>query len=105
KNGDEVRVGSSIFVFAEDDGAESGDDQAWIEDFSTTMVLRQEDAVYREPSRDINLISTGERAIRDLSCLLKIGEVISSGGNLSELATNLLRTIARALPVESAAII
>ena len=106
--GDRVGIGESQFIFRMSDrGSEASGTVELNEDQITgkTVRLRREDAVYLTPeSVDAKGVSTARQA-RDLQALLRVSQVINSGGNLTELAKRLLALILDLVPADRAALL
>jgi len=106
KSGDQVKVGGSVFLFVEGDGAprpapvavelEAGDTMA-----ATTVLLKAEDALYLQ---NRPLPETG-RTVRNLEILLEIGSAVASIRGLEALQRKLLQLIFEVIPAERGAIL
>jgi transcriptional regulator with GAF, ATPase, and Fis domain len=115
EHGDEIKAGDSLFVFLQDDPAWKGID-ASPERFDveldqgqikagSTLLLRNEDALYLSPERAVAAMKPGERALADLETLLRISATIREVRELDALATQLLASIGEIIPSDHAAVL
>ncbi len=107
ESGDEIKIGSSLFVFVlpqtdptpnassvEFDKTETG--------AGSTIILRKQDARYL---RDIAKIKPTARMVRDLDALLRISKAVNSVRGLAALEKQVLELIFEVAPADRAAIL
>jgi transcriptional regulator with GAF, ATPase, and Fis domain len=107
-HGDQVRVGSSVFVFhGSPDEALPGSGSLRLDNSATpsgpTVILRKENAVYLQPSQ-VGLPSSA-RTVRDLNALLNFSRTLSSVQDLATLQQKVLDAIFEAAPADRAAVL
>jgi len=110
QHGDKIAAGHSLFVFlledllpARPDGPVELDDGQLTT--ASALVLRTEDALYLTPEKAVAATKRGERAVRDLETLLRIGMAIREIRELNALEEQLLASIGNAIPAEHLAIL
>ena len=107
ESGDEIKVGSSLFVFVlpestpapnassvEFDQTETG--------AGSTIILRKQDARYL---RDLEKIKPTTRMVRDVDVLLRISKAVNSVRGLAALEKQVLELIVEVTPADRAAIL
>jgi Nif-specific regulatory protein len=104
-DGDQITAGQSLFLFACGEAAEPAGgvveiDRGGINPLSTVM-LKQEDAIYLRPQEVPEIPSAG----KNLRALLAIGSVVSSIRGLEALERKLLEAIFEVIPAERGAIL
>lgn len=108
KNGDQVAVGDSIFVFLVKEEADELDtDRVEFDESLThaTAQFRAQDLVYLHPDRVLKEIPASSRVARNLSALLKISNLVHAIRNLNELQNQILNSIFEVVPAERGAIL
>ncbi len=115
KHGDEIRTGSSLFVFLQENTFREPRDArpmvAAVEldegqiQTGVTLLLRREDAVYLAPEKASAMAACDKRTLLGLETLLRISAAIREVRDLEALATRLLESIAQAIPAEHGAIL
>ena len=106
QNGDEIKVGSSVFRFVVEQESESTSEELEIGEAPTsTIVLRKEDAVYLKATEVISALPTTPRTVRDLNALLRISHVVNSVSGLQALQRQILESILEVIPADRAAIL
>ena len=107
-SGDEIKVGSSLFVFVLPEVEQAQSASASVEFDKTdtgagsTIILRKQDARYL---RDIDQLKPTGRMVRDLNALLRIAKTVSSVRGLEALEKQVLELIFEVSPAERAAIL
>ena len=107
-DGDQIRIGKSIFVF-QGLAQESSTDSASLRLDSAptptgaTMVLRKQDAIYLQPARRI--LDATECTIRDLNVLLNFSNSLNSVHGLAALQQRVLDAVLEISPADRAAIL
>ena len=106
--GDEIKIGSSVFLFSLPDAATpeslsssveySGEDAAG----GSTIILRKQDALYL---RDLERLAPTDRMVRDLNVLLRISKAVNSVRGLEALEKQLLESMFEIAPADRAAIL
>jgi transcriptional regulator with GAF, ATPase, and Fis domain len=114
-HGDQIRAGHLLFVFLQGDPSPDEPDAAPVGagveldegqiTSGSTVLLRTEDAMYLAPGKAVAAIKRGERALRDLETLLRIGTAIREVRDLEALETRLLRLTGETIPAERGAIL
>src|SRR5436190_6949663 len=104
-DGDQITAGQSLFLFASSAAGEAGAgvvelDRGGINPMSTVM-LKQEDAIYLRPGE----VPEIPGAAKNLRALLAIGSVVSSIRGLEALERKLLEAIFDVIPAERGAIL
>ncbi len=107
-HGDQVRVGSSVFVFhGSPDEALPGSGSLRLDNSATpsgpTVILRKENAVYLQPSQAG--LPSSARTVRDLNALLNFSRTLSSVQDLATLQQKVLDAIFEAAPADRAAVL
>jgi transcriptional regulator with GAF, ATPase, and Fis domain len=107
-HGDQVRVGSSVFVFhGSPDEALPGSSSLRLDNSATpsapTVILRKENAVYLQPSQAG--LPSSARTVRDLNALLNFSRTLSSVQDLATLQQKVLDAIFEAAPADRAAVL
>src|SRR3984957_10577078 len=107
-SGDEIKVGSSLFVFVVPE-VEKGKDASTSVEFNkadtgggSTVILRKQDARYL---RDLVDIRTSSRTLADLNALLRISKAVNSVRGLEALERQVLESILEVAPADRAAIL
>ena len=107
KHGDQITVGSVLFLFMEDE-VEAGERKSAVE-FSddelvkhSTIRLEKKDAIYFKPGV---ALPAEARIARDLEALLKLSTSLSKLRELTGLQRVLLESVLNAIPVERGAIL
>ena len=106
--GDEIKVGISRFLFHLGEITETISALAAASDAALageTMLLRREDAVYRDSEHVVAAVSPAGRMARNLKALLQTGEALSSIRGLEPLARRLLEVVAEVIPARHGAIL
>jgi transcriptional regulator with GAF, ATPase, and Fis domain len=107
-HGDQVTVGSSVFVFLSEEQTANQPSSVELDEStqanSATTRLRREDLRYLQPEALAALPPT-ERIARDLQTLLKISSAIGSIDNVESLQWQLLGMIFDVVPAERGAIL
>ncbi len=111
-SGDEIKIGSSLFVFvlskaeAEKDVSTSVEFERTDAGAGSTIILRKQDARYL---RDLEKISfengKSNRTVRDLDVLLRISKAVNSVRGLEVLEKKILESIFEVAPADRAAIL
>src|SRR5690242_11572222 len=100
-SGDEIKIGSSVFIFVVPD-AEGSKEVSTSVEFSptdpgggSTIVLRKQDARYLRDLENIPLENSraASRTVRDLNALLRISKAVNSVRGLEALEKQLLDSI------------
>ena len=107
-HGDQVRVGSSVFVFhGSPDEALPGSSSLRLDNSATpsgpTVILRKENAVYLQPSQAG--LPSSARTVRDLNALLNFSRTLSSVQDLATLQQEVLDAIFEVAPADRAAVL
>ncbi|MGC2323797.1 MAG: sigma 54-interacting transcriptional regulator [Terriglobales bacterium] len=107
-HGDQVRVGSSVFVFhGSPDEALPGSGSLRLDNSATpsgpTVILRKENAVYLQLSQAG--LPSSARTVRDLNALLNFSRTLSSVQDLATLQQKVLDAIFEAAPADRAAVL
>ena len=107
-HGDQVRVGSSVFVFhGSPDEALPGSSSLRLDNSATpsgpTVILRKENAVYLQPSQAG--LPSSARTVRDLNALLNFSRTLSSVQDLATLQQKVLDAIFEVAPADRAAVL
>ena len=79
EHGDQIRVGTSVFLFLNVRGPKDSDAVAFEEGLliaRSTAILRQEDSIYLTPGARIEADASSERSARDLKVLFHIIGVV-----------------------------
>jgi transcriptional regulator with GAF, ATPase, and Fis domain len=95
-NGDQLKVGESVFVFlcSAEDRPGRAPAAGIVQDATETLVLRPEDSVYLHREK----LAHGERAARDLAALLRINTEIAQVRDPESLRDRLAELVREALP-------
>ncbi|MBV8728805.1 MAG: FHA domain-containing protein, partial [Acidobacteriia bacterium] len=105
-HGDEIRLGSSIFVYH---GPESASEALRMRFADTpsgsTIVLRKEDAVYLRSGQSTAPLPATGRTVHDLDVLLQFSMALNSIASMDELGHRVLEAVAEAVPAERAALL
>jgi transcriptional regulator with GAF, ATPase, and Fis domain len=107
--GDQIRVGDSIFVF-QAAGREHTSDNASLQLDATpapgaaTVILRKTDALYLQPQRPGGLPATA-KTVRDLNVLLDFSRTLNSVRGLAALQEKVLEAVLEIVPADQAAIL
>ena len=108
-HGDQVRVGSSIFVFhgphEEATPSSSLRLQASVAPGGPTVILRKEDAVYLQPPPSGASLPTSARMVRDLNVLLNFSRTLSSVHDVATLQQKVLDAVFEVAPADRAAVL
>jgi FHA domain len=110
EHGDEIRVGRSVFLFIVD-GRRTPQRSADVELdeggalCGDTVVLRREDAAYRQPEAMVDAAARSERAARSLKTILRVFRDLSSTSGLTDLQHCVMETIFAATPAQRGAIL
>ena len=107
-HGDQVRVGSSVFVFhGSPDEALPGSSSLRLDNSATpsgpTVILRKENAVYLQPSQAG--LPSSARTVRDLNALLNFSRTLSSVQDLATLQQKVVDAIFEVAPADRAAVL
>ena len=108
-DGDQIRVGKSIFVFRGPAQERAGDGTSVELDSAptptgATMVLRRQDAIYLQPSR-LRVLDATERTVRDLNVLLNFSRSLNSVHGLAALQQKVLDAVLEISPADRAAVL
>ena len=106
--GDEIQVGATRFLFHLGEISETISAIAAVDGGPVggeTLLLRREDAVYRDSEHVIAALSPAGRMARNLKALLETGEAISSIRGLEPLARRLLEIAAEVIPARHGALL
>jgi Nif-specific regulatory protein len=107
QSGDEIKVGTSLFVFVlpETEGGELSSsvefDQADT-GAASTIILRKQDARYL---RDLEKIPATGRTVRDMNALLRVSKTTNTVRGLAALQKQILELVLEVAPAERAAIL
>jgi Nif-specific regulatory protein len=107
-SGDEIKIGSSLFVFVLPETEAAKDVSTSVEFDKTdpgggsTIVLRKQDARYL---RDLIDIKASGRILADLNALLRISKAVNSVRGLEALEKQILESIFEVAPADRAAIL
>jgi Nif-specific regulatory protein len=108
-HGDQVRVGSSIFVFhgphEEATASSSLRLEASVTPGGPTVVLRKENAVYLQPPPSGTNLAGSGRMVRDLNVLLNFSRTLSSVHDVATLQQKVLDAVFEVAPADRAAIL
>jgi transcriptional regulator with GAF, ATPase, and Fis domain len=106
KHGDEIRVGSSIFIYRSPDSDTAGVRMSFSDTpGGSTVVLRKEDSLYLRPaSSNIPLQPTG-RTVHDLNVLLEFSVALNSIREIEALGRRVLEAVAEAVTANRAALL
>jgi len=107
ESGDEIKIGSSLFVFVLPDStptpnASSVEFDQTATGAGSTIILRKQDARYL---RDLEKIKPTTRMVRDLDVLLRISKIVNSVRGLTALEKQVLELIFEVAPADRAAIL
>jgi Nif-specific regulatory protein len=107
ESGDEIKIGSSLFVFVLPDStptpnASSVEFDQTETGAGSTIILRKQDARYL---RDLEKIKPTTRMVRDLDVLLRISKIVNSVRGLAALEKQVLELIFEVAPADRAAIL
>ena len=107
ESGDEIKVGSSLFVFVlpsstPTPNASSVEFDQTDTGAGSTIILRKQDARYL---RDLEKIKPSARMVRDLDVLLRISKAVNSVRGLTALEKQVLELIFEVAPADRAAIL
>jgi len=107
ESGDEIKIGSSLFVFVMPDStptpnASSVEFDQTETGAGSTIILRKQDARYL---RDLEKIKPTTRMVRDLDVLLRISKIVNSVRGLAALEKQVLELIFEVAPADRAAIL
>src|ERR1035438_10031507 len=108
-DGDQIRIGKSIFVFQGLSQERSGDSSSLELDSAptpggATVVLRKQDAIYLQPAR-LHALGATERTVRDLNVLLNFSKCLNSVHGLAALQQKALEAVLEISPADRAAIL
>ena len=108
-DGDQIRIGKSIFVFQGLSQERSGDSSSLELDSAptpggATVVLRKQDAIYLQPAR-LHALGAAERTVRDLNVLLNFSKSLNSVHGLAALQQKALEAVLEISPADRAAIL
>ncbi len=108
-DGDQIRIGKSIFVFQGLQPESSGDNASLEFDSAptpggATVVLRKQDAIYLQPAR-LHALGATERTVRDLNVLLNFSKSLNSVHGLAALQQKALEAVLEISPADRAAIL
>ena len=108
-DGDQIRIGKSIFVFQGLSQERSGDSSSLELDSAptpggATVVLRKQDAIYLQPAR-LHALGATERTVRDLNVLLNFSKSLNSVHGLAALQQKALEAVLEISPADRAAIL
>jgi Nif-specific regulatory protein len=106
-SGDEIKIGSSLFVFVLPETVETGNASSVEFDKTetgagSTIILRKQDARYL---RDLEKIKPTARMVGDLNALLRISKTVNSVRGLAALEQQALELILEVAPADRAAIL
>ena len=107
QSGDEIKVGTSLFVFVLPE-TEGGDVSSSVEfdqadtGAGSTIILRKQDARYL---RDLEKIPATGRTVRDLNALLRVSKTAITVRGLAVLQKQILELVLEVAPAERAAIL
>ena len=112
-SGDELKIGSSVFVFVLPQTEQAKDASTSVEFNKTdtgagsTIILRKQDARYLQDLDKIPLDAgkTPSRTVRDLNALLLISKAVNSVRGLEALERQVLESIFEVAPADRAAIL
>jgi Nif-specific regulatory protein len=108
-HGDQVRVGSSIFVFhgPHEETTPSGSLrlEASVTPGGPTVILRKENAVYLQPSPASASLPSSARTVRDLNVLLNFSRTLSSVHDVATLQQKVLEAVFEVAPADRAAVL
>ena len=107
-SGDEIKIGSSLFVFVVPESESAKDVSTSVEfdktdpDGGSTIILRKQDARYL---RDLVDIQSQQPHLADLNALLRISKAVNSVRGLEALEKQVLESIFEVAPADRAAIL
>ena len=103
QEGDQIKVGESVFLFSERDDASESATRLEFEagEARATLILKREDAVYLRAEG----LPAGSRTVKNLEVLLRIGSSIASARGLEPLQRKLLHLILEVIPAERGAVL
>jgi len=112
-SGDEIKIGSSVFLFVLPEKEAAKDVSTSVEFSKTdpaggsTIVLRKQDARYLRDLKNIPLdnAKAANRTVRDLNALLRISKAVNSVRGLEALEKQLLESVFEVAPADRAAIL
>src|SRR6266536_3874092 len=110
QEGDEIRIGCSVFLFLKDEGqAHPSPKSAQIEEETLVTGLQGRcvinTALYRHVEKVMEALPPAARIARDLSAVLQVSTVINSMRDTEELRRKLLDLIFDVIPAERGAIL
>ena len=108
-DGDQIRVGKSMFVFQGLQQEPSGDSSSVELDSAptpggATVVLRKQDAIYLQPAR-VHALDASERTVRDLNVLLNFSKSLNAVRGLAALQQKALEAVLEISPADRVAIL
>ncbi|MFY9702390.1 MAG: sigma 54-interacting transcriptional regulator [Terriglobales bacterium] len=108
-DGDQIRVGKSMFVFQGLPQEPSGDSSSVELDSAptpggATVVLRKQDAIYLQPAR-VHALDASERTVRDLNVLLNFSKSLNAVRGLAALQQKALEAVLEISPADRVAIL
>ncbi len=106
ENGNEVRIGESVFLFLfSDDAPHEANPPVEEESFTTrSIVLRPEDSLFLKPAELAKAIASDSRTAADLNALFRITREITSIRGLDELKRRLIDLAMEVLPATEGAV-
>jgi transcriptional regulator with GAF, ATPase, and Fis domain len=105
-HGDEIRVGSSIFVYHDPDSLTDGVRMSLSDTpGGNTVVLRKEDALYLRPASNTGALQATARTVHDLDVLLQFSMAVNSIREIEALGRRVLEAVGEAVPAERAALL
>ena len=108
QDGDEIKIGASIFIFRWTDEASAISNSGIKELVSagnSTIVLRKEDALYLSSPAHLKSMRPTNRAVRDLNALLRISQAVNSVHHIEDLEKQIVEAIFEVSPARRAAIL
>jgi transcriptional regulator with GAF, ATPase, and Fis domain len=107
ENGDEIRIGRSVFLFVLSDyTALEPQAQPDVKDARTSsFMLRPEDSLFLKPAELANAVASDSRVATDLNALLRVTREITSVREVSELRSKLVSLVLEVIPATDAVLI
>jgi two-component system, NtrC family, response regulator HydG len=108
EHGDQVRIGTSVFLFLDVRGPKDSDSVAFDEGLliaRSTAILRREDSIYLTPANRNETDALSERPARDLKVLFRIIEAVHTASGLEIMLRGLLKAVFEIVPVDRGAVL
>jgi transcriptional regulator with GAF, ATPase, and Fis domain len=107
EHNDQVRVGSSVFVFLRPQAEEVARDSVEMDDAlitRSTALLSSERSIYLDPHKLAETLPSSARTVRGVHILLRVSQALQSAQTLEALERQLLELLFETLPAEHGAI-